>query len=254
MQKRPKIKEPIKRAIRQRCGFGCVICGFPICDYEHMEDWAKTKRHVAEEITLLCSQHHREKTSKLLPTYVVKEANKDPHNLREGISKPYNLFYEGKEALIVLGNVGFRCEDKGNGNRMIPLLVDNIPLLSVTLLDNHFIIDIILFNEKDEPVLMILQNALVFKTDMYDINFVGRTLVIREKSRKIFIEIIFETPNIVYITKARIYCKGHLLEINKSDGIKYLNRAIGFAHLTMVAPIAIGIGKNNYPNETMFHL
>ncbi|WP_198036130.1 hypothetical protein [Salegentibacter sp. T436] len=62
---------PIQREVRQRCGFGCVICGLPLYEYEHMEEWAKVKRHDAEEITLLCDRHHREKTAGLLPKAVI---------------------------------------------------------------------------------------------------------------------------------------------------------------------------------------
>lgn len=84
---------PIQREVRQRCGFGCVICGLPLYEYEHMEEWAIVKRHVADEITLLCDQHHREKTGGLLPVEVVRAANKSPFNLKEGNSKPYNLHF-----------------------------------------------------------------------------------------------------------------------------------------------------------------
>src|SRR5207248_2332597 len=31
----------MKREIRQRCGFGCVLCGRPLYTYEHMEGWAR---------------------------------------------------------------------------------------------------------------------------------------------------------------------------------------------------------------------
>ena len=58
---------PVQREIRQRCGFGCVICGMPLYEYEHMEEWAVVQRHVADEITLLCDQHHREKTAGCFP-------------------------------------------------------------------------------------------------------------------------------------------------------------------------------------------
>ena len=89
---------PMQREIRQRCGFGCVLCGLPLYEYEHLLGWANVKRHVAEEITLLCDQHHREKTAGLLPIEKVREANKMPHNLREGVSKPYDLHYSGVES------------------------------------------------------------------------------------------------------------------------------------------------------------
>jgi hypothetical protein len=52
------IPEPVKREVRQRCGFGCVICGKPLYDYDHKLGFSKVRRHVAEQITLLCPTHH----------------------------------------------------------------------------------------------------------------------------------------------------------------------------------------------------
>ena len=66
-ESRPAIPSGIQREVRQRCGFGCVICGMPLYEYEHMKEWAIVREHVADDITLLCDQHHREKTSGLLP-------------------------------------------------------------------------------------------------------------------------------------------------------------------------------------------
>lgn len=74
-----------------------------------MAEWAEVKRHVAEEITLLCDQHHREKTGGLLPKEVVAEANANPFNLRAGVSKPYNLHFSGKEACVEIGGNSFTC-------------------------------------------------------------------------------------------------------------------------------------------------
>ena len=65
---------PVQREVRRRCGFGCVICGLPLYEYDHLLCWAVVQRHVAEEITLLCDQHHREKTSGLLPNDAVHSA------------------------------------------------------------------------------------------------------------------------------------------------------------------------------------
>lgn len=73
-----KIPLPIQREVRQRCGFGCVICGVPSYEYHHMKGWATVKEHVAEDITLLCDGHHREVTSGLLPEEKVSEANARP--------------------------------------------------------------------------------------------------------------------------------------------------------------------------------
>ena len=81
VQDRPPLNAGIMREVRQRCGFGCVICGRPIYEYDHILGWAKVKRHVASEITLLCDNHHREKTAGFLPNERVIEADKAPFNI-----------------------------------------------------------------------------------------------------------------------------------------------------------------------------
>ncbi len=68
---------PIQREVRQRCGFGCVICGFPLYEYDHLKGWPNVQEHIASDITLLCDKHHREATSGLLPREKVIEAKEN---------------------------------------------------------------------------------------------------------------------------------------------------------------------------------
>ena len=137
---------PIQREVRQRCGFGCVICGLPLYEYEHMAEWASVKRHVADEITLLCDQHHREKTGGLLPKEVVSQANLNPFNLRENVSKPYNLHFSGKDAEIEIGGNSFTCEDLGYGTAMVPVSVDGTPLIGLIIADGHLLLNLVIFD------------------------------------------------------------------------------------------------------------
>lgn len=199
---------PIQREVRQRCGFGCVICGMPLYEYEHMAEWAQVKRHVASEITLLCDHHHREKTVGLLPKEVVEAANKNPFNLREGISKPYNLYFSGEKAEIEIGSNSFTCEDQGYGTAMVPISVDGIPLIGLVLTDGHLLLNLVIFNEFNFPVLHIKNNQLFYSTSPWDIQLVGKKLTIREAHRKILIEIEFFPPNKVIINKGRFLCNG----------------------------------------------
>lgn len=55
---RPPIPEDVKRQVRQRCAFGCVICGLPVYHYDHMTAYHVVKEHDAANITLLCASHH----------------------------------------------------------------------------------------------------------------------------------------------------------------------------------------------------
>ena len=48
------IPEGVKREVRQRCGFGCVICGLGFYDYEHFApDFVDATEHNPAGMTLL---------------------------------------------------------------------------------------------------------------------------------------------------------------------------------------------------------
>ncbi|WP_231733100.1 MULTISPECIES: cell division protein [Colwellia] len=199
---------PIQREVRQRCGFGCVICGIPLYEYEHMEEWAEVQRHVSDEITLLCDQHHREKTGGLLPKEVVSLANENPHNLKEGVSKPYNLHFAGSTVTIEIGSNTFTCQDQGYGTAMVPISVDGTPLIGLILADEHLLLNLVIFDEFNSPVLHIKNNQLYYSTESWDIQLVGTTLTVREAHRKILIEIKFCPPNKVIINRGRFLRNG----------------------------------------------
>lgn len=207
----------IQREVRQRCGFGCVICGMPLYEYEHMEEWAEVKRHIADEITLLCDQHHREKTGGLLPKDSVREANKHPYNLREGVSKKYNLHFSGKEAKVEIGGNSFTCQDQGYGTSIVPISVDGTPLIGVILADGHLLLNLVVFDEFNIPILHIKNNQLFYSTSPWDIQLVGKKLTIREGHRKILFEIEFYPPDKIVINRGRFLRNGVEILVRPSN-------------------------------------
>jgi len=199
---------PMQREIRQRCGFGCVICGLPLYEYEHMNEWAQVQSHVASEITLLCDRHHREKTGGLLPKEVVREADAKPFNLREGVSKPYDLHFAGMQAEVVIGGNSFTCEDQGYGTAMIPISIDGVALVGLILGDGHLLLSVVAFDECNVPVLHIKNNQLFYSMSPWDVQLVGTTLTLREAHRKILLEIEFAPPNKIIVTRGRFLRNG----------------------------------------------
>lgn len=247
---RPDIPLPIQRAVRQRCGFGCVICGLPLYEYDHILGWASTERHEAEEIVLLCDKHHREKTSGLLPVDTVRAANESPFNLRTGTSKPYDLHFDGTECEAVIGGNRFTTQDAGYGTLMIPVSVDGVPLLGVVLADGHLLLHMNLFDEFNNLVLIIRNNELVYRPDTWDIQFVGRNLTVREAQRKLLIDIEFDVPNRINIKRGRFLCNGveilvrpdHLLITNNATLISDCS-AINCAGGLVIGPHAQQFGS-----------
>lgn len=52
----------VEEEIRQRCGFGCVICGLCFYDYEHFNpDFKDARIHDPRGMTLLCMQCNQKK-------------------------------------------------------------------------------------------------------------------------------------------------------------------------------------------------
>ena len=210
---RPAIPEGIKREVRKRCGFGCVICGFPIYSYEHMLEWAEVKRHVADEITLLCDRHHREKTSKLMPVAIVKRANEKPFNLNKNSSQPYDLYYEGEFVVGVLGGNSFMASLTHPPYTLHFITIDGVSLLNFVAEDGHILLNANLFDKEGRTILVIENNSMVYSLDKWDISFVGRNLIIRQGNGDIALDIVFEVPNKVRVNRAHFIFNGVEIEI-----------------------------------------
>lgn len=237
---------PIQRAVRQRCGFGCVICGIPLYEYEHMSEWAQVKRHVAEEITLLCDQHHREKTGGLLPKSVVEEADKNPFNHQEGVSKPYNLHFSGTDAHIEIGGNTFKSKALEYASTLIPLSVDGTPLIGFVLADGHLLFNLVIFDEFNHPVLHIKNNQLFYSNIPWDIQLVGTTLTVREAHRKILVEIEFKPPNRVVINKGRFLHNG--VEVLIKPTHIFITNNSGFISRCTAINCNVGLIIGHHPN------
>ena len=79
------IPEPIKRLVRQEAGFGCCKCGFPIYDYHHIV----TDSTDAEDIMILCPNHHREATEGAMDHDEQLLLKQNPHNILNNWLKGY---------------------------------------------------------------------------------------------------------------------------------------------------------------------
>lgn len=207
---RPAIPEEVKRSVRKRCGFGCVICGSPLYHYDHMAEYAEVRCHEAENITLLCAQHHDMKTRGRLPTSDIVEHNKSPFNIERGITTPEKIIGFSKDISGVKVRVGtnfFEYNFEGF-DRFIVFSVDGVQLFHVSKCENEIFFNLLLFNEFNEPVLEVINNEMIHRSDIFDITYVGTKLVVKGTDNKIFIELKFDTDGTISVSKASLYCNG----------------------------------------------
>jgi hypothetical protein len=79
------IPSDVRREVRKRCGFGCVVCGKAIAQYEHFDpDFADAREHLASGITFLCGGCHDNVTRKFWSKDKVDMHNARPLCIKRG--------------------------------------------------------------------------------------------------------------------------------------------------------------------------
>jgi len=79
------IPASVRKQVRRRCKFGCVVCGSAVVTYEHMEPpYSDAKSHDPNQITLLCGHHPLESSKGLLSKERIEECNKRPKGAERG--------------------------------------------------------------------------------------------------------------------------------------------------------------------------
>jgi hypothetical protein len=80
------IPADVGREVRRRCGFGCVVCGQAIIDYEHFNpEFKDASFHDPAGIILLCPLHHRAKGG-FISREKIAAAAKNPYCISNGKS------------------------------------------------------------------------------------------------------------------------------------------------------------------------
>ena len=243
MGNRPELSDPIKRTVRQRCGFGCVMCGLPFYEYHHMVAFAVVREHTAENITLLCRQHHGEATNGLLPATTIRDKDNQPFNLTKGKSSPYLLHYGLTSCEFIVGGNTF--ENDTGIEYFDAIRIDGQTILGFRRENGNVLTTFVYYDENEREIVRILDNELQYFTDLWDVEFVGRRLKIRNETREIIADITFEPPNKVIINRAKMYCNGIGLLVTE-NGLRTLNEgsAIGISKCQVVNfRIGFGVGR-----------
>lgn len=228
-----------------------MICGIPVYDYDHMFDWAKHHRHLASEITLLCSQHHRDRTSGMLPLEQVRKADADPHNKREGISPWHRLHYGGQSCKIALGTVETTGED---GSEVIGLLINDLPIVKFSFIENEYALDVCIPDDRGNVLLSVVRNELMYSATGWDIEWVGHVLTFRDASRVIRLSIRFDPPNKVTVTRGSVAYEGHEVWISKEGVFLPASATLVAQSSARGMHVLLGLGENYTARSVAFSM
>ena len=241
---RTSIPEAIKRTVRQECGFGCVLCGCPIYDYDHIEEYSRVQKHETDNLALLCTECHRQKTNKRLPVSRVQDARKEPFNLKHGKTTCNNIIaFERfiKTAKIKFGT-NYCTYDFSYGTFLSALCIDNNHLVQFKSIDGEFFINIKAYDTNNKEVLSIMNNVMCHSTDIFDVKYEGTILTVKEAKQRTILSVNFDTSGTIEILKMDMKYNNHSVYINKDD-LLLNNKNYMFSRCTFEnCPIAIAIG------------
>lgn len=213
------IPEGIKRAVRQRCGYGCVLCGSAIYQYEHIEpDFYEAREHNPDGITLLCGSCHDKKTRKFLSAARVLKGAKAPAAKAKGFA--FTELESGDEHPVVrLGGFTMR-------NCRTPLELHNVPMLRLERGEAEgapFQLTASFFDSENRPTVCIYRNELFAFADNWDVEAAGGRIVVRTAAREIALQLHFQQGGGITVERLDMAYGAYRLRADP-DKLEVLNR------------------------------
>lgn len=182
------IPEPIKRQVRQECYFGCVICGCPVFEYDHIVRFSKVKEHTASNLAPLCKQHHDAKTTGKMSVERVIEARKNPFNATRQTTGSYSLVPNRTFDLAVGSNTAGTSFGPGSSVYRV-LWVNGYDMLALHCEDGWISVSFTVTDESGNSLLQVICGEVTVSRSVWDYSYEGTRLKIRRKLGEILIDI-----------------------------------------------------------------
>lgn len=209
------IPAAVTREVRQRDGFGCVLCGFAIYTYEHVDPtFADATSHDPACITLLCASCHDRVTRGLLSKASVRVAMASPKCKETGFS--YGPFDVGPTAPTV--EVG-------------PVVARNVPVVIRAVGDDLLIVEppeapggpfrisASLSNRAGTEVLRIVRNEWQTPSSNWDVQVQGAAITINNAPGDVALVLRAKPPNGVVLERLQMVHRGVSLQVSKKVGL-----------------------------------
>jgi hypothetical protein len=202
------IPEDVKRAVRQRCGFGCVICASAIVEHEHIDpEFSRARHHRADGIALLCPTCHAKKTRNFLSRRRVVDAMADPAARKAGYAFS-DLEVAQQHPYVVFGGMTLR-------NCRTPVEVHGLPVFRIDPAEvppAPYRLSASFFDATGTPSLFIRQNEWQVLANAWDVEATGGVIVIRTAPGEIALRIRLDPGEGVVVDRLSMYCAGYKLE------------------------------------------
>lgn len=172
-----------RRAVRQRCGFGCVVCGCAIIQYHHFDPpFADAKDHTASGITLLCGGCHDKAGRGIIGEREIIAHNSSPYCIKLGHAK--DILFTSSTSLPVSFGSSRVC-----AATIIKFDDDVVVGLSPPELPNGPLqLNAILTDHNGDHLLRVVNNEWQVGSTRYDVQTTKDRLKISDGPREIVLE------------------------------------------------------------------
>ena len=198
------ISSDVKREVRKRSGFGCVVCGNAFYTYEHIDPPFKdATEHNPNHMALLCGTCQFRSSARNLSKDSIKQASKNPKCLQEGFS--FGLLDVGVEyPRVIIGSL--EVIETTNIIRVFgnPVLCVDPPEQQ----GGPFRLSAVLTDSEGKEILYIDENEWQAPTANWDVEVTGQYIKVRRALRDIPLILKMEAPTGIVVEKLNSYYDG----------------------------------------------
>lgn len=199
-----RVSAEIKREIRQRCGFGCVICGFGFYEYEHFApDFADATYHDPDGMTLLCSHCNQKRARGRLSAHTVALANANPKCRERGFANEMFDFHSEPIEVTFAGSTFYDCQHV--------IVINSRPILSVQPPPQKGApvrLSGVFCDSVGRETLFIHENEWSVGLGTWDVECVGPRIIVRSAPREIALVIKMNAPHGIEIEQIDMFYQG----------------------------------------------
>jgi hypothetical protein len=229
--KRSSLNAEIRRQLRQEAGFGCVVCGNAVGQYEHIDPpFSEAAVHDPDAMAFLCIQCHGKVTKGLLSKATVFAAKKKPKAKEAGFA------FEAFDVGSTPPTVRFGPMSAKSCNSIITVNDKRVFWVSEPEVSGGpFRLGAVLRNDLGQEILAIEDNVWTARSENWDLEIVGRIMTLRNGPKNIALSIKTNPPNEIIVIRMdmsvdgyRMTCDQNKFEFWTPSGIHHSSTALVF--------------------------
>lgn len=205
------IPDPIKRTIRQECGFGCAYCGKAIVEYHHFDPpFVEACEHRPDGIILLCPNCHTKFGD--VPVKYMRQYRQAPRCKKVGFTRDEFLFGFDQIPKIKVGKI------TATSGQIIRHSSRVLLGLTESEEEGPLCLTCELFDARNTLMLRILNNELTIGVDHFDVELETKRLRIRRKRGDIVLQMKTNRVDEVCISHLEMVIAGGTIRCTPHQG------------------------------------